>query len=151
MPFVFTFQLVNAYIIGSRDIEVNTLACRLLYDVIPGLETSIVFQETVSIFPLPCLCLVSHKSNKISSYLLFGVLDASFADIHFSKHEPTWPYQTIFWQPNENSHLLFSKYQDISSCSKPCLYTQCVQSAYFYFLMCLHYSDIVLIPYRKVW
>lgn len=43
------FQLVGSYIISSRDKEVNTLACRLLFDVIPGLETSIVFTETVSV------------------------------------------------------------------------------------------------------
>ncbi|XP_071500880.1 DDB1- and CUL4-associated factor 1-like [Diadema antillarum] len=42
----FMGKLVNDYIMLSRDREINTLACRLLLDVVPGLETSIIFEET---------------------------------------------------------------------------------------------------------
>eukprot|EP00057_Strongylocentrotus_purpuratus_P023259 XP_011677733.1 PREDICTED: protein VPRBP [Strongylocentrotus purpuratus] len=42
----FMSKLVNDYIMSSRDKEINTLACRLLLDVVPGLETSIIFEET---------------------------------------------------------------------------------------------------------
>ncbi|XP_069792896.1 DDB1- and CUL4-associated factor 1-like isoform X1 [Narcine bancroftii] len=37
--------LVNTYVMTSRDPVVNTSACRLLLDIMPGLETAVVFQE----------------------------------------------------------------------------------------------------------
>ncbi|XP_054751172.2 DDB1- and CUL4-associated factor 1-like [Lytechinus pictus] len=42
----FMAKLGGDYIVSSRDREINTLACRLLLDVVPGLETSIIFEET---------------------------------------------------------------------------------------------------------
>ncbi|XP_070545766.1 DDB1- and CUL4-associated factor 1-like [Ptychodera flava] len=42
----FMNRLINSYILTSRDAEVNTAACRLLLDILPGLETSITYQET---------------------------------------------------------------------------------------------------------
>ncbi|NXK44944.1 DCAF1 factor, partial [Chauna torquata] len=37
--------LVNAYVMTSREPPLNTAACRLLLDIMPGLETAVVFQE----------------------------------------------------------------------------------------------------------
>ena len=37
------------YMMGNRDqTDIQTASCRLLLTVLPGLETSIVFQETVN-------------------------------------------------------------------------------------------------------
>ena len=33
----------------SRELELNTAACRLLQNIMPGLETSAVFQEKVQL------------------------------------------------------------------------------------------------------
>ena len=42
---------------------------------------------------------------------IFIVVDVSFASIQYSKYGHAHPlYQTIFWQPNKNFHLLFAKY-----------------------------------------
>ncbi|GCB66585.1 hypothetical protein scyTo_0000617 [Scyliorhinus torazame] len=41
----FMNSLVNTYVMTSRDPSVNTSACRLLLDIMPGLETAVVFQE----------------------------------------------------------------------------------------------------------
>ncbi|XP_018428604.1 PREDICTED: protein VPRBP [Nanorana parkeri] len=38
-------NLVNAYVMTSREPPLNTAACRLLLDIMPGLETAVVFQE----------------------------------------------------------------------------------------------------------
>lgn len=43
----FSLQLVNAYVMTSREPPLNTAACRLLLDIMPGLETAVVFQEKV--------------------------------------------------------------------------------------------------------
>ncbi|MEE6525900.1 hypothetical protein FKM82_026209, partial [Ascaphus truei] len=37
--------MVNAYVMTSREPPLNTAACRLLLDIMPGLETAVVFQE----------------------------------------------------------------------------------------------------------
>ncbi|XP_038069223.1 DDB1- and CUL4-associated factor 1-like [Patiria miniata] len=42
----FMNQLVTDHIMLSRDFNTNTVACRLLLDVLPGLETSIIFEDT---------------------------------------------------------------------------------------------------------
>ncbi|XP_061430043.1 LOW QUALITY PROTEIN: DDB1- and CUL4-associated factor 1 [Lethenteron reissneri] len=41
----FMNALVNAYMMTSREPPLNTAACRLLLNILPGLETSVVFQE----------------------------------------------------------------------------------------------------------
>lgn len=41
------FQLVNSYVMTSRELTLNTAACRLLQNIMPGLETAVVFQEKV--------------------------------------------------------------------------------------------------------
>ncbi|KAI1892379.1 hypothetical protein AGOR_G00132760 [Albula goreensis] len=41
----FMNALVNTYVMESREAELNAAACRLLQDLMPGLETSVVFQE----------------------------------------------------------------------------------------------------------
>ncbi|XP_062387404.1 DDB1- and CUL4-associated factor 1 isoform X3 [Sardina pilchardus] len=41
----FMNALVNAYVMTSREITLNTAACRLLLNIMPGLETAVVFQE----------------------------------------------------------------------------------------------------------
>uniref|UniRef100_A0A671X6U8 DDB1- and CUL4-associated factor 1 n=1 Tax=Sparus aurata TaxID=8175 RepID=A0A671X6U8_SPAAU len=41
----FTNALMDTYIMTSRELELNTAACRLLQNIMPGLETSAVFQE----------------------------------------------------------------------------------------------------------
>lgn len=46
---VFVFQLMDTYIMTSRELELNTAACRLLQNIMPGLETSAVFQEKVQL------------------------------------------------------------------------------------------------------
>lgn len=41
----FMNALVNTYVMSSREITLNTAACRLLLNIMPGLETAVVFQE----------------------------------------------------------------------------------------------------------
>ncbi|XP_076411812.1 DDB1- and CUL4-associated factor 1-like isoform X1 [Peromyscus maniculatus bairdii] len=41
----FMNALVNGYVMTSRELPLNTAACRLLLDLLPGLETAVVFQE----------------------------------------------------------------------------------------------------------
>uniref|UniRef100_A0A7N6B5E6 DDB1- and CUL4-associated factor 1 n=1 Tax=Anabas testudineus TaxID=64144 RepID=A0A7N6B5E6_ANATE len=41
----FTNALLDTYIMTSRELSLNTAACRLLQNIMPGLETSAVFQE----------------------------------------------------------------------------------------------------------
>ncbi|XP_076411815.1 DDB1- and CUL4-associated factor 1-like isoform X2 [Peromyscus maniculatus bairdii] len=41
----FMNALVNGYVMTSRELSLNTAACRLLLDLLPGLETAVVFQE----------------------------------------------------------------------------------------------------------
>uniref|UniRef100_A0ACB8EI34 DDB1- and CUL4-associated factor 1 n=1 Tax=Sphaerodactylus townsendi TaxID=933632 RepID=A0ACB8EI34_9SAUR len=41
----FMNALVNSYVMTSREPLLNTAACRLLLDIMPGLETAVVFQE----------------------------------------------------------------------------------------------------------
>lgn len=42
----FMNKLVNNYVMHRENRELNTVACRLLLDICPGLETSVVFQDT---------------------------------------------------------------------------------------------------------
>ncbi|XP_049442114.1 DDB1- and CUL4-associated factor 1-like isoform X1 [Epinephelus fuscoguttatus] len=41
----FTNALMDTYIMTSRELSLNTAACRLLQNIMPGLETAVVFQE----------------------------------------------------------------------------------------------------------
>ncbi|ROI74347.1 DDB1- and CUL4-associated factor 1 [Anabarilius grahami] len=41
----FMNALVNTYVMSSREVTLNTAACRLLLNIMPGLETAVVFQE----------------------------------------------------------------------------------------------------------
>uniref|UniRef100_A0A8B9L5M4 DDB1- and CUL4-associated factor 1 n=1 Tax=Astyanax mexicanus TaxID=7994 RepID=A0A8B9L5M4_ASTMX len=41
----FMNALVNSYAMTSREVSLNTSACRLLLNIMPGLETAVVFQE----------------------------------------------------------------------------------------------------------
>ncbi|KAG7267288.1 hypothetical protein CRUP_000286 [Coryphaenoides rupestris] len=41
----FMNALVNSYVMISRELSLNTAACRLLQNIMPGLETGVVFQE----------------------------------------------------------------------------------------------------------
>ncbi|KAL2101978.1 hypothetical protein ACEWY4_003739 [Coilia grayii] len=41
----FMNALVNTYVMSSREGTLNTAACRLLLNIMPGLETAVVFQE----------------------------------------------------------------------------------------------------------
>uniref|UniRef100_A0A673ZMZ1 DDB1- and CUL4-associated factor 1 n=1 Tax=Salmo trutta TaxID=8032 RepID=A0A673ZMZ1_SALTR len=41
----FMNALVNSYVMTSRELTLNTAACRLLQNIMPGLETAVVFQE----------------------------------------------------------------------------------------------------------
>uniref|UniRef100_A0AAR2IWV3 DDB1- and CUL4-associated factor 1 n=1 Tax=Pygocentrus nattereri TaxID=42514 RepID=A0AAR2IWV3_PYGNA len=41
----FMNALVNSYVMTSREVPLNTVACRLLLNIMPGLETAVVFQE----------------------------------------------------------------------------------------------------------
>lgn len=43
----FPLQLVNSYVMTSREFSLNAAACRLLQNIMPGLETAVVFQEKV--------------------------------------------------------------------------------------------------------
>ena len=48
---IMCMQVVSEYMMGGRVTDMSplhTASCRLLLDVLPGLETSVVFQETVS-------------------------------------------------------------------------------------------------------
>ncbi|XP_077995487.1 DDB1- and CUL4-associated factor 1-like [Glandiceps talaboti] len=47
----FMNRLINSYIMTRRELDVKTAACRLLLDVLPGLETSIIYQETEGLIP----------------------------------------------------------------------------------------------------
>ena len=42
-----SLQLLNSYVMSSREFCLNTAACRLLQNIMPGLETAVVFQEKV--------------------------------------------------------------------------------------------------------
>lgn len=46
--FPVALQLVNIYVMTSREFSLNAAACRLLHNIMPGLETAVVFQEKVS-------------------------------------------------------------------------------------------------------
>ena len=51
MTHVLCVQVVSEYMMGGRVTDMSplhTASCRLLLDVLPGLETSVIFQETVS-------------------------------------------------------------------------------------------------------
>ncbi len=51
-------QLVSEYLVQNRDqTELHIIACRLLLDIMPGLETSVVFQENVRIIEYHSECL----------------------------------------------------------------------------------------------
>eukprot|EP00066_Takifugu_rubripes_P030091 XP_011619357.1 PREDICTED: protein VPRBP-like [Takifugu rubripes] len=39
------FQLLDSYIMSSREQSLNTAACRLLLNILPGVETAVIFQE----------------------------------------------------------------------------------------------------------
>ncbi|CAL8337991.1 unnamed protein product [Merluccius merluccius] len=41
----FTNALLNGYVMTSRELSLNTAACRLLQNIMPGLESAVVFQE----------------------------------------------------------------------------------------------------------
>ncbi|XP_044205703.1 DDB1- and CUL4-associated factor 1-like [Thunnus albacares] len=41
----FTNALLDTYIMTSRELSLNTAACRLLQNIMPGLETAVIFQE----------------------------------------------------------------------------------------------------------
>ncbi|XP_070815845.1 DDB1- and CUL4-associated factor 1-like isoform X1 [Chaetodon trifascialis] len=41
----FTNALLDTYVMTSRELDLNTAACRLLQNIMPGLETAVVFQE----------------------------------------------------------------------------------------------------------
>ncbi|XP_074530971.1 DDB1- and CUL4-associated factor 1-like [Halichoeres trimaculatus] len=41
----FTNALLDTYIMTSRELSLNTAACRVLLNIMPGLETSVVFQD----------------------------------------------------------------------------------------------------------
>uniref|UniRef100_A0A3B4X045 DDB1- and CUL4-associated factor 1 n=1 Tax=Seriola lalandi dorsalis TaxID=1841481 RepID=A0A3B4X045_SERLL len=41
----FMNALVNSYVMTSREFSLNAAACRLLQNIMPGLETAVVFQE----------------------------------------------------------------------------------------------------------
>ncbi|XP_039626969.1 DDB1- and CUL4-associated factor 1-like [Polypterus senegalus] len=41
----FMSALINTYVMTSRVVSLNTAACRLLQNIMPGLEASVVFQE----------------------------------------------------------------------------------------------------------
>lgn len=38
---------MDTYIMTSGELSLNTAACRLLQNIVPGLETAVVFQEKV--------------------------------------------------------------------------------------------------------
>ncbi|RWS14691.1 protein VPRBP-like isoform X2 [Dinothrombium tinctorium] len=42
----FMNKLVNNYLMSRDDFELQTASCRLMLDILPGLETSVVFNET---------------------------------------------------------------------------------------------------------
>ncbi|KAH7974873.1 hypothetical protein HPB49_020597 [Dermacentor silvarum] len=42
----FMNKLVNNYVLSREGGNLSTIACRLLLDILPGLETSVVFQDT---------------------------------------------------------------------------------------------------------
>lgn len=46
--FLCVSQLLDTYIMTSREHSLNTAACRLLQNICPGLETAVVFQEKVN-------------------------------------------------------------------------------------------------------
>ncbi|XP_078803974.1 DDB1- and CUL4-associated factor 1-like isoform X3 [Oryzias latipes] len=43
----FTNQLLDSYIMTSREVSLNTAACRLLQNIMPSLDTAVVFEEKV--------------------------------------------------------------------------------------------------------
>ncbi|RWS31137.1 protein VPRBP-like isoform X3 [Leptotrombidium deliense] len=47
----FMSKLVNVYLMNRDDFELQTNSCRLILDLLPGLETSVVFNETEGLVP----------------------------------------------------------------------------------------------------
>ncbi|MED6262398.1 DDB1- and CUL4-associated factor 1 [Ataeniobius toweri] len=43
----FTNALLDTYIMTNRDVTLNTAACRLLLNIVPGLDTAVVFEDKV--------------------------------------------------------------------------------------------------------
>ncbi|XP_041347553.1 DDB1- and CUL4-associated factor 1-like [Gigantopelta aegis] len=74
----FMNQLVGTYLMSGRDKkELHTLSCRLLLDVMPGLETSVVFQENEGVVE-QLFEWAENAENPLSSYatgLLAGAMD----------------------------------------------------------------------------
>uniref|UniRef100_A0A8C6LCU8 DDB1- and CUL4-associated factor 1 n=1 Tax=Nothobranchius furzeri TaxID=105023 RepID=A0A8C6LCU8_NOTFU len=44
-PSLHIFQLLDSYIMNSRELRLNTAACRLLQNIMPGLDAAVVFEE----------------------------------------------------------------------------------------------------------
>ena len=74
----FMNKLVNSYLLGlHRNLELQTSACRLLLDVLPGLEVGIVFVETEGIMR-PLLQWAENAEEPLRSYatgLLAGAME----------------------------------------------------------------------------
>lgn len=41
------FQLIDDYLMDRSDKKLQTVACRLVLDILPGIEISVVFNDTV--------------------------------------------------------------------------------------------------------
>ncbi|XP_076077249.1 DDB1- and CUL4-associated factor 1-like [Mytilus galloprovincialis] len=74
----FMNKLVNSYLLGGHhNLELQTAACRLLLDVLPGLEVGIVFVETEGIIR-PLLAWAEKAEEPLRSYatgLLAGAME----------------------------------------------------------------------------
>ncbi|XP_052603388.1 DDB1- and CUL4-associated factor 1-like isoform X1 [Peromyscus californicus insignis] len=69
----FMNALMNGYMMTSREPPLNTAACRLLLDIMPGLETAVVFQEKEGIVEnLFCWALEADQPLRTYSTALLG-------------------------------------------------------------------------------
>ncbi|XP_071806526.1 DDB1- and CUL4-associated factor 1-like [Asterias amurensis] len=63
----FMNQLVSDFVTLSRDFDTNVVGCRLLLDVLPGLETSIIFEESDQLVS-KLVQWVMHSEEPLQSY-----------------------------------------------------------------------------------
>lgn len=80
----FMSKLLSFYIFQSNNEEIQTLSCRLLYVILPGLESSIVFNDTDGLVPM--LYPLAERANEPLRSYATGLLAAAM-NISESAHK----------------------------------------------------------------
>ena len=133
---MFRRQLVNDYLSGGpNQAELQSLSCRLLLDVMPGLETTVVFQDNVRPYffffrLLPSWVATSDCPSQFSP--IFCILLRHFNHCHVISHRihkrPFWPTPfPLSWQfhpqhPFHNIPIIFPQNFSNPTQSSPEIY-----------------------------